>query len=410
MQLGILVILLCTVAYAMVAQRLSRTVITAPMIFLALGLALAYSGLIDATHTTEMLHLIAEVSLIVLLFVDASKINLQELRYHRVWPARMLLVGLPLSVGFGILFALPFFPEWPLAVIALVAAILAPTDAALGQAVVSNTAVPKMERQSLTVESGMNDGLALPLILFFACLVATHTGEFHHDTNWLWFVSKQIVLGPVAGILIGWMGAKVFLSAEVREFTAPTYEGVAVLALAGATYLVASLVGGNGFIAAFVAGLAFGNLVKGHCRFIYEFAESEGQMLVWASFLFIGLGLLPEALAHLSWEVAGYILISLFIVRPLAIYISLLGTGSRPVTRLFFGWFGPRGLATALFALIVTHGIDHHYAHSVLVIAINAVWISAVLHGITATPAAKRYGQYIHSRSAKEREKEGQCD
>ncbi|MGK0372328.1 MAG: NhaP-type Na+/H+ or K+/H+ antiporter, partial [Glaciecola sp.] len=184
--------------------------------------------------------------------------------------------------------------------------------------------------------------------------------------------------------------------------TSNIYEGIGVLALTGTSYLVAELLGGNGFISAFVSGLAFGNLVKGHCRFIYEFTESEGQMLIWASFLIIGLGLLPQAIEHLTWQVAGYILVSLFLVRPLAIYISLIGTTAKPITRLFFGWFGPRGLATALFALLVSKEILSEYSHSVLVIAINAVWISALLHGITAAPGASWYGK-IASRFSNEK-------
>lgn len=393
MQTGILIILLCTVAYAMVAQRASRTVITAPMVFLIVGFLLAYSNVVHAEQSEHLLHFVAEVSLIVLLFVDAAKIDLGKLRGEYIWPLRMLLIGLPLAIVIGVLIGIPFFSDWPIAVVALVAAILAPTDAALGQAVVTNESVPEKERQSLTIESGLNDGLALPAILFFSCVVAALDDAGTEQVNWVLFGAMQLLFGPLAGVALGWIGGRLFLFAEDRELTAPTYEGVAVLALAGAAYLLATLIGGNGFIAAFVAGLAFGNFVKGHCRYIYEFTESEGQMLIWASFLFIGLGLLPEAISQLSWSVALYIMLSLFLVRPLAIYLSLLGTDAKPVTRLFFGWFGPRGLATALFALLVTKEISHDYAHAVLVVAINAVWISAVLHGITAVAGAAWYSR-----------------
>ena len=159
--------------------------------------------------------------------------------------------------------------------------------------------------------------------------------------------------------------------------------------------MLADLVGGNGFIAAFAAGLTFGIFVKGHCRFVYEFTESEGLMWVWGSFLFIGLTLLPNAIQHLDLRTVIYILGSLFIVRPLAIYLSLLGTKTKLITRLFFGWFGPRGLATALFALIVTKNLRLDQAEAVLTVAINAVWISALLHGLSANAAAKWYGARI---------------
>jgi NhaP-type Na+/H+ or K+/H+ antiporter len=395
MEIGILVILFCVSTYTMLAKRLSTTVITAPMLFLGLGLAMSYFGLLDINDSEAVLHLVAEIALIVLLFLDASQISLKHLKSQNSWPSRMLLLGLPLAIIFGTAVGLLFFPEWPLALVALIAAIMAPTDAALGQAVISNKAVPLDERQTLTVESGLNDGFALPIILFFASLVAMTTATRNDEIDWLLFGASQVFVGGAVGLAMGYTSGKLFMFGESRKLTSNIYEGIGVLALTGTSYLVADLLGGNGFISAFVSGLAFGNLVKGHCRFIYEFTESEGQMLIWAAFLIIGFGLLPQAIEHLSWQVAGYIFVSLFFVRPLAIYLSLIGTSATPITRLFFGWFGPRGLATALFALVVSNDILSEYSHSVLVIAINAVWISALLHGISAAPGALWYGKVV---------------
>ncbi|MFT4654823.1 MAG: NhaP-type Na+/H+ or K+/H+ antiporter [Kangiellaceae bacterium] len=399
MEIGILAILFCVSTYSMLAKRLSTTIITAPMVFLAIGVVMSYFGILGVYDSKEVSHLVAEIALIVLLFLDASQISIKQLKSQNAWPTRMLLIGLPLAIIFGTLVGMVFFPEWPLALVALVAAIMAPTDAALGQAVISNPAVPIDERQTLSVESGLNDGFALPIILFFASLVAMTSGSQSDETDWLLFGASQVLVGGAVGLAMGWASGKVFLFSESRKLTSNVYEGIGVLALTGSSYLLAEVLGGNGFISAFVAGLAFGNLVKGHCRFIYEFTESEGQMLIWASFLFIGIGLLPQAIENISWQVAGYILVSLFLVRPLAIYLSLIGTTAKPITRLFFGWFGPRGLATALFALLVSKEILNDYSHSVLVIAINAVWISAFLHGITAAPGANWYGK-IASRLA----------
>jgi NhaP-type Na+/H+ or K+/H+ antiporter len=358
-------------------------------------LAMSYFGLLDINDSEAVLHLVAEIALIVLLFLDASQISLKHLKSQNSWPSRMLLLGLPLAIIFGTAVGLLFFPEWPLALVALIAAIMAPTDAALGQAVISNKAVPLDERQTLTVESGLNDGFALPIILFFASLVAMTTATRNDEIDWLLFGASQVFVGGAVGLAMGYTSGKLFMFGESRKLTSNIYEGIGVLALTGTSYLVADLLGGNGFISAFVSGLAFGNLVKGHCRFIYEFTESEGQMLIWAAFLIIGFGLLPQAIEHLSWQVAGYIFVSLFFVRPLAIYLSLIGTSATPITRLFFGWFGPRGLATALFALVVSNDILSEYSHSVLVIAINAVWISALLHGISAAPGARWYGKVV---------------
>lgn len=401
MESGLLIILMCVVAYCMVAKRASKSIITAPMVFLAIGILIANSSIMGPENSAGMLHRIAEVSLILLLFLDASQSDLAALRRDHVWPQRMLLIGLPLCIAIGVVVAIPLFPDLPLPLLALMAAILAPTDAALGQAVVSNENVPERERRSLLVESGLNDGMALPIILLFASLVMGMDAGAGEEMNWLIFGVKQVVLGPIAGVALGWVGARLFLYAEAKQLTAPTYEGIAVLALAGSSYLFALQIGGNGFIASFVAGLTFGNLLKGHCRFIYQFSESEGQMLVWAAFLFIGLGLLPDAFNELSWPVVIYILLSLFFVRPLAIYLSLLGTDTPTVTRLFFGWFGPRGLATALFALLVAEELNHEYARAVIVLAVNAVWISALLHGITASPGANWYARKVAKKVAK---------
>lgn len=406
MEIGILIILICVSSYTLLAKRLSTTIVTAPMVFLALGFALSQAHIVDASQIEAVLHVVAEISLIILLFLDASQIDISKLRAQNTLPTRMLMIGLPLCILFGTVLGLIFFPEWPIVLIALIAAILAPTDAALGQSVVTNEKVPERERQTLVVESGLNDGLALPVILFFASLLAVMQTPTDESVNWVVFVSGQIILGPIVGIFMGWTSGKSFILAEKRGLTSHTNQGIGTLALTGSTYLMATLLGGNGFIAAFVAGLVFGNMVKGRCRFLYEFTESEGQMLVWASFLFIGLGLLPEAISHLTWPIAGYILASLFVVRPLAIYLSLLGTQTRFVSRLFLGWFGPRGLATALFALIVAQQIEHDIAESVVIVAINAVWISALLHGITASPLAERYGALFNSEHDKKREEQ----
>ncbi|MEM7358687.1 MAG: cation:proton antiporter [Pseudomonadota bacterium] len=391
MQIVILVVMICVASYALVAKRLSSTIVTAPILFLALGFAIANVGVSASEEAEVILHLVAETALIVLLFADASVTDFMALKKRHLWPKRMLLIGMPLAILIGAGVASVLLPTWSVFAIALIASILTPTDAALGQAVVSNKDVPIEERRSLVVESGLNDGLALPIILFFSCTLATMEGE--HSGNFLIFTAQQLILGPSIGGLIGWLGAKSLQWADEKGYTEPQYEGIAAIAFAIAAYIAASLVDGNGFIAAFTAGLVFGYVGRERVKHVEEFIESEGQMLIWASFLLIGIVLLPEALHHLDLTTFLLIAISLFIVRPLAIWISLIGTDAKPLTRLFFGWFGPRGLATALFALLVVGEINEAYAEPVLIIAINAVWISALLHGMTAAPGAAWYAR-----------------
>ncbi len=395
MTTGLLALALFTVMFTMVARRLSSTIVTAPMLFLALGYVLSEAHVVPPTQTEAMLHVVAEIALLVLLFLDAAQINLAALRRQHVWPIRMLIIGLPLAIVLGTLLAWPLLPGWPLAAVALIAAVLAPTDAALGQAVVTHPAVPARARRALTVESGLNDGLVLPAILLLACLTAESGSP--GDTNWLTFGAKQLILGPLVGIVAGLTGGAVLLLAKAHKTTSDTFEGVGAIAMAGATYLAAAAIGGNGFIAVFAAGLCFGNVVKGRCKFVYQFTESEGQLLTWGAFFLIGLALLPAALDQLTWATLTLILLSLFVVRPLAIWIALIGTDASSVTKLFFGWFGPRGLATALFALLVVGQIDHDMAGPVLAIAINTVWISALLHGISAAPGARWYANKVEA-------------
>lgn len=391
--MGILVVALFTVVFATFARRLSSTMVTAPMAFLAFGVVLSETGLIPHAGAEGALHLVAEIALILLLFLDAAQIDLRALRDRHVWPVRMLAFGLPLAILFGSLVGYVLLPGWPIAAVALVAAILAPTDAALGQAVVTNPIVPARVRRALTVESGINDGLALPAVLLFASLAAEIADQ--SGRNWVLFGAAQLVLRPLVGIAAGTIGGKVMLLAQRRGWSSQTFEGIGAVALAGTAYLAALEVGGNGFIAAFVAGLAFGHVVRGRCRFVYEFTESEGQLLSWAAFFLLGVALVPEALHHLDGPTLALILLSLFIVRPAAIWLSLVGTDASNTTRLFFGWFGPRGLATALFALLVVPQVGGDFAQPILMLAVNAVWISVLLHGLSAQPGARWFAARV---------------
>lgn len=379
------------VGFCLIANRLSGTIVTAPMVFLGLGVVIANAGLLPANATETTLHLVAEITLIILLFLDAAKIDQRALLKRRVWPTRMLVIGLPLAFVMGTGAGVLVFPAWPLAVVALAAAILVPTDAALGQPVLDNPTVPERTRRALTVESGLNDGLALPLVLLAASFAAPITKA--PAEGWVVFGLKQVTLGPIVGAVIGLIGGMALLWAKRTQSTSDVYEGIGALALAASAYLAATLVGGNGFIAAFAAGIGFGAIVQGRCKFVLEFTESEGQLLSWTAFFLMGAVLVPDAIAHLTPETIVFILVSLFLVRPIAIWISLLGTDASLTSRLFFGWFGPRGLATALFALLVVDQLDHDIGEDILHLAVNTVWISAVLHGLTAAPGAKLYAR-----------------
>jgi len=384
------------IAFALVSRRLERTPLTAPMLFTAAGLLLGHTvfGLADLDFGHGFIHGLAELTLILVLFSDAARIDLKALGKDHNLPQRMLLIGMPLCIVFGTVLAVALPLGLSLWEAALLAAILAPTDAALGLSVVSSPAVPARIRQALNVESGLNDGIALPVVVVLAtCAVAGHaTGE---ATEWLLFGGLQVTLGPLTGVLIGWLGAVLIERAVLRRWISMAFQGPAILATALLAFAVAELIGGNGFIAAFVAGMVFGYQVRGHCKFIFEFAEAEGQLLVLLTFLIFGAVVVPVAIEHVDWAVVLYAVLSLTVVRMLTIALSLVGSGVRPATVLFLGWFGPRGLASILFALFVLEELETPGAETILVITIVTATLSIFAHGLTAAPLARRYGALI---------------
>ena len=391
---GLAIIALGIIAYGLVSSRLEGSVVTVPMAFVAFGWLAGGGGLglADISPDHGFIHLFAELTLILVLFSDAARIDLKRLIADHNLPQRMLLIGLPTTVLLGVVAAVAVFPGMTLAEAALIAAILSPTDAALGQAVVSNPAVPVRIRQALNVESGLNDGIVLPLVLVFAIWAAGTAGS---GGDMAVFALKQVTLGPLAGIAIGYAGAWLIDRAAEAEWMSEPFEGITILALALLAFAGAEAVGGNGFIAAFAAGLTFGGRLRHRCKFLFEFMETEGQFLVLLVFLIFGAAMLPEALHALSWQVLLYAVLSLTVVRMAPVALSLSGTGLSPSSKAFLGWFGPRGLASILFALLIVEQYDIAREQEILACIIVTVALSVLLHGLTAAPVAKAYGAMV---------------
>lgn len=391
-------------AFGVVSGRLERSPLTPPMIFVAFGCALSPVGLglLEIDAESPIFHLLAELTLVLVLFTDAARIDLRRLIREHTLPVRMLSIGLPLTIVLGAGAAVLVFPElglWPAAVLA---AILAPTDAALGQAVVSNKKVPVRIRQALNVESGLNDGVALPaVVILISCMAAqgADTGE-----NWTLFTLKQVLLGPLVGILVGFLGGKLVMWGQKSGWMNHTFQDLSAIGLAFGAFAGAELVGGNGFIAAFTAGLTLGNTAGTICECLYEFGEAEGHLMTLMVFMIFGAAMLPDALGHATPAVLVYGLLSLTLIRMVPVLISLVGLGLRWDTRLFLGWFGPRGIASILFALLLLeetmgHGEGVDTMVSTIVVT---VFLSVVLHGLTAYPAAVRYSERIHAMAGKD--------
>jgi NhaP-type Na+/H+ or K+/H+ antiporter len=387
-------------AFGLVSRRIEGSAMTPPLAFVALGMALAPDGLglLDVEVGEGLAHLLTELTLVLVLFGDAARIDLPALRRELGLPVRLLALGLPLTIlaGFGL--AVWLLPELGLAHAALLAAILAPTDAALGQAVVSDSRVPLRVRQALNVESGLNDGLALPVVLILAALAGAGVDGGRSAVEWLGFAALQVTVGPTAGLAVGWLGARAVHAAAARGWMSDSFEQLSGLALALLAYAGAELAGGNGFIAAFTAGLTFGTVARGFCEGLYRFVEAEGQLLVLLVFLLIGCALAWPTVQEASAATWLYALGSLTVVRILPVAIALLGAGLQPVSLLFLGWFGPRGLASVLYALLVAGPHVMPEGSPIFSTVILTVLLSVLLHGVSAAPAARRYGAYLQAR------------
>jgi NhaP-type Na+/H+ or K+/H+ antiporter len=403
---ALVVVAVAICAYAAISGRAERSPLTPPLFFVAVGLTVGPIGLGWLTLTVEdsAIHRLAELTLVLVLFTDASRIDLGCLRREGNLPLRLLGIGMPLTVLAGAGVAFTIWPQLRGVELLLVAAILAPTDAALGQAVVSNPAVPVRIRQSLNVESGLNDGIALPLVLVLAYWAGARE-EGGGVGYWLRFATLALTLGPLVGLAVGALGGRVLLRAARAGWLSGAFERLSALGLALLAFAGAELIGGNGFIAAFVAGLALHAAAPAICAGLYEFGEAEGQLLTLLVFIVFGAAMVPEALPHWSGAALLYALASLTVVRMLPVALALWGSGLRLPSVLFLGWFGPRGLASILFALVVVEEGLLPIGDAVLQVVILTVLTSTVLHGLSAWPMAVRYGAWAATQGAERPER-----
>jgi len=385
--------------FSLISRRIDGTMLTAPMLFAAAGFigSADYLGVISINVEHGAIHVIAELTLVLVLFSDAARINFRNLRRSHNFPVRMLIAGLPLSMLLGTGLAIWLFPHFKVWEAALLAALLAPTDAALGQVVVSAKTIPLRIRQTINIESGLNDGIALPVVLALATL-SSAIMENRGVESWLTFAAMQLIFGPLVGLAVGHVGAKLLDVASAQRWASIPFEGIATLSLALLAFILAELVNGNGFISAFVAGAAFGHALKVRSEFLFEFMEGEGQLLMLLTFLAFGSALLPEGLDNFEWVHLLYALLSLTVIRMLPISLSLLGSGIKLPTHLFLGWFGPRGLASILFLLLIFEQQTIQHQNEIFSVTVLTVALSIFFHGLTAAPFARMYSRYVHQR------------
>lgn len=391
-----LVVAIAILGFGLISRRLQKSVLTPPMAFVALGWLVSEQGLglLHLHLEGELIHLLAEITLVMVLFTDAYRIDLGLLRREHNLPARLLLLGMPLCIALGAVVAgFLFAGRFTLWEAALLAAVLTPTDAALGQAVVSSPLVPVRIRQTINVESGLNDGIALPVVLVFMSLCASAVPGEGGASYWLRFGALQVTLGPLVGIAVGWIGGRLVDRASGAGWMNDAFQHLSALGLALLAFAAAEEVGGNGFIAAFCAGLLLGNVTEGRCGELYEFAEAEGQLLTLLVFLIFGAVMVPELAGQLGWRSVLYAVLSLTVIRMVPAALALLGAKLRWETVLFLGWFGPRGIASILFGLLVVERSVLAARQEILAVVVLTVLLSVAAHGLTAYPAAAWYAR-----------------
>jgi len=381
--------------YSLVASRLERTPISGALVYVLAGVICGPDclGLVDLNIKAEGLSWLAELTLAVVLFTDSANANLTTLRRFESIPVRLLLIGLPLTIGLGYLVGWVLFKDLGLFEIALLATMLAPTDAALGKAVVTNEAVPDSVRESLNVESGLNDGICVPVLLLFLALAGDQVdGQKEALTLAISLPLQAIGIGAAVGLGLSVPGSAALRVCSQRGWVAGSWLQIPVIALAILCFGLAQFLGGSGFIASFVGGLMFGALTHKHKHAVLEAAEGTGDTLALLTWFAFGTFLLAVPLKQFDWRIVLYAAASLTVVRMLPVYLCLIGRHFRLDTILFMGWFGPRGLASIVFAVMVA---DASLPHADLLIATTGwtILLSVVVHGLSANSLSSLYSQ-----------------
>jgi NhaP-type Na+/H+ or K+/H+ antiporter len=383
----------CVILWSLVSARAERLFISAPIAFVLMGLVVTHGPLafVHFNPHSSNVRSLAEVTLALVLFTDASRVNIQELRHDLGLPVRLLAVGLPLTIGLGTAAAFGIVPGVSLWVAATIAAIVAPTDAALGATIMEDTRIPNRIRRLLNVESGLNDGIATPFVNLF--LAGAATSEMVHSTSVLG-AAGDLLIGAAVGAGVGMVGGWAVARASASGWSESGFRTLTALGLALLAYSAALEAHGNGFVGAFIGGLAFGSVVRQDLEPLVDFAEETGGLLSLIVWLIFGAAMVVPGLEHATWSDVVFAVLALTVVRMVPVALALTRSGLDRFTVGFIGWFGPRGLASVVFGLIAYDTLDPGDAGRVLSVVTVTVALSVLAHGLSASPLASRYGAF----------------
>ena len=382
--------------FSAIAGRVERSWVSGPIIYILFGLIAGPVGLgfMDLDVDAVEIRVIADLTLALVLFIDASNADLRTLRAHATIPRRMLLIGLPLCIALGAWLGTLVFPDVSVFELCVLATMLAATDAALGKGVVTNPAVPARVREGLNVESGLNDGLAVPVLFVFLALATGATREDQSMELALQLVLEEIGIGVIVAVVLVTVAIQLLrISAERKWFT-EIWLQIPVVALALACFATAQSLHGSGYIAAFVGGLLFGYFARERTHKLVMAGEGIAELLAMFTWVIFGAAIMGQYWATMTWDVVIYSLLSLTVIRMLPMIIALIGTGEIFETKLFLAWFGPRGLASIVFLIIV--GGSDLPAESVLIhTVVCTISLCIIAHGLTANAWANRLARKL---------------
>ena len=391
--MAILLITIVVLGYGYFSKYLLKFNISGPMVFTSIGILISpiALSLVEVGINSEIVTITAEIALIIILFSDASTLNLKKIKWNI--PSRLLFIGLPLTIVFASLVAKLIFPDESIVYLILMALLLAPTDAALGKAVVTDKDVPLNIRSSINIESGLNDGIVFPILIGVVAIITT-SQETSSDTHWLLYVGQQVIFGAIVGSIVGYVNALFSVKTISKDKMQSAYKNLIPMAIAVLAYYMAEYVGGNGFIAAFFAGLFLGNYNDKLRENIENFVESESELLILISFMIFGLVFVPATIEFWDAKVVLFSVLSLTVLRMIPVAVSLIGTKLDMATVLFIGWFGPRGIASILYVLIVVHEVISIKTHETIYAVVTVtILLSIFLHGLSAKPLVSIYGK-----------------
>ncbi len=387
-----LILAIFILLYGIFSLRIEKTFISGPVLALIVGMVFGplLLNVFGFEVNSEEYRLIAELALALVLFADASNANLTVLKKNISLPTRLLLIGLPLTIVFGMICGYMLFNGFSWIEVGILATMLAPTDAALGKAVVTNPNVPSKIREALNVESGLNDGISVPILFLFIAFFASQSGEELGSYFGLQLLVEEIGIGLLVGLSLTYVIVRIAQYSKKRNWISPSWKPIIIIALSFSCFTLAQIAGGSGFIACFAGGFLYGTLNSKYNlgESLEESAEGAGDTISLITWVIFGALVVGSYFSHFSWKAVGFAILSLTLLRIVPVLLSLINTGISFKEKLFMGWFGPRGLATIVFAIIVLD-VDLPNKLTIITTVVYTILLSVILHGFTAKPFIK---------------------